>query len=63
MQGEFLKGDIKDVCAELEREAERLKTMPVGKWLKLRAIERHEAEQFGISEMEYRRELHGGATN
>ena len=53
---------IKDVCAELEREAERLKTMPVGKWLKIRAMERAEAKQFGMTEMEYRKELHGGAT-
>lgn len=63
MQGEFLKGDIKDVCAELEAEAKRHKGMKVGQWLKLRAIERAEAEQFGMSEQLYRRELHGGATN
>lgn len=63
MQGEFLKGDIKDVCAELEAEARRCKGMTVGAWLRLRAIERAEAKQFGMTEIEYRRELHGGATN
>lgn len=61
MQGEFLKGDIKDVCAELEAEAKRYKGMKVAQWLKLRAIERAEAKQFGMTENEYRRELHGGA--
>jgi hypothetical protein len=63
MQGEFIKGDIKDVCAELEAEARRCKGMTVGEWLKLRAIERSEAKQFGMTETEYRRELRGGATN
>ena len=63
MQGEFFKGDIKDVCAELEAEAKRYKGMPVGTWLKIRAIERAEARQFGMTENEYRRELHGGATS
>lgn len=63
MQGECLKGDIKDVCAELEAEAKRYKGMTVGQWLKLRAIERAEARQFGMTETEYRRELHGGATS
>jgi hypothetical protein len=63
MQGEFFKGDIKDVCAELEAEAQRCKGMTVGEWLKLRAIERSEAKQFGMTENEYRRELRGGATN
>lgn len=63
MQGEFLKGDIKDVCAELEAEAKRHKGMTVAQWLKLRAIEKAEAKQFGISENLYRRELHGGATS
>jgi hypothetical protein len=63
MQGEFFKGDIKDVCAELEREARRCRGMTVGAWLRLRAIERAEAKQFGMNEDDFRRELHGGATN
>jgi hypothetical protein len=63
MQGEFLKGDVKDVCAELEAEAQRCKGMTVGEWLRLRRLERAVAEQFGMTEDEYRRELRGGATN
>ena len=63
MQGEFFKGDIKDVCAELKREAERCKGMKVGDWLRMRRIERAIAKQFGMTEDEYRRELRGGATN
>ena len=55
MRGEVLKGDIKDVCAELEAEAKRCKGMTVGEWLRLRKIERAEAEQFGISVGEMRR--------
>lgn len=61
MQGEFLKGDIKDVCAELEREAKRYKGITVGEWLRLRKLERLErveAEQFGMTEKRFRRELH-----
>jgi hypothetical protein len=46
MQGEFIKGNIVDVCAELEAEAKRCKGMAVGKWLKLRALERIEKKQF-----------------
>jgi hypothetical protein len=63
MQGEFFKGDIKDVCAELKREAERCKGMTVGNWLRKRRLERAIAEQFGVTEDEYRRELRGGATS
>lgn len=63
MQGEFLKGDIKDVCAELEAEAKRYTGMTVGTWLRLRKLERSVAGQFGMTEDEYRRELHGGASN
>lgn len=40
MQGEFFKGDIKDVCAELQAEAQRCKGMTVGEWLQLRKRER-----------------------
>lgn len=63
MQGEFLKGDTKDVCAELEAEAKRCKGMTVGQWLRMRKLERAVSDQFGMTENEYRRELHGGATN
>lgn len=63
MQGEFLKGDIKDVCAELEAEAKRYKGIKVGQWLKIRAMERAEAEQFGMTVQQFRKGLHGGATN
>lgn len=62
MQGEFLKGDIKDVCAELEAEAKRHKGMKLGTWLSLRKLERAIAEQFGVTVEEYRRELHGDAS-
>lgn len=57
MVGEVFKGDIKDVCAELEAEAKRCKGMAVGTWLRLRRIERACAKQFGISEDEYRENL------
>lgn len=57
MQGEFLKGDIKDVCAELEAEAQRCKGMTVGQWLSLRKLDRAVAEQFGMTENEYRKVL------
>lgn len=46
MQGEVIKGDIKDVCAELKAEAERCKGMTVGTWLRLRKLERIEKKQF-----------------
>ena len=54
MQGEFLKGDVKDVCAELEAEAKRHKGMTFGQWLKLRTLERAEAKQFGMTVEEFR---------
>lgn len=57
MQGEVFKGNIKDVCAELEEEAKRCKGMPVGTWLRLRNIERAVAKQFGITEEEYREQF------
>lgn len=63
MQGEFIKGNINDVCAELKMEAERCKGMTVVEWLELRAIDRVFAEVLGISVEEYRREWHGGASN
>ena len=55
MQGEFLNGDIKDVCAELEAYARNSKGMTVAQWLRLRAIERAEAKQFGMTEAAYRK--------
>lgn len=55
MQGEVFKGDIKDVCAELEAEAKRCKGMTVAEWLRLRKIEKAVAGQFGISTDELRR--------
>ena len=54
MKGEFLKGDVKDVCAELEAEAKRYKGITFAQWLKLREIERAEAEQFGMTVEQYR---------
>lgn len=63
MQGEFLKGDVKDVCAELKAEAKRHKGIKVAEWLKIRAVERAEAEQFGMTEAEYRKVLRGGTAN
>jgi hypothetical protein len=56
MIGEVIKGEMKDVCAELEREAERCKGMKVGTWLRLRAIERAEAKQLGTTVEEIRQE-------
>lgn len=55
MKGEFIKGNVKDVCAELEAEAKRNKKMTFAQWLKLRALERAEAEQFGMTVEEFRR--------
>lgn len=52
-----LKGDIKDVCAELEREARRCKGMTVPEWLRLRRVEKAQAKQYGMSENEYRKML------
>lgn len=54
MMGEAFKGDVKDVCAELEREAKRCKGMTVGEWLRLRKIEMALAKQFGTSVEEIR---------
>lgn len=55
MECEHLKGDVKDVCAELREELSRCGNIPVGLWLKLRKIEKYEAEQFGISVEEFRK--------
>ena len=49
MIGEFFKGNVKDVCAELEAEGQRCKGMTVGEWLRLRKIEQAVAKQFGTS--------------
>ena len=40
MEGEFFKGDIFDICAELEREARKHKGMTVGEWLSFRKLDR-----------------------
>lgn len=53
---------VKDVCADLEREAERYKGMKLSEWLRLRKLEREIAHQFGMTEIEYRKELHGDAS-
>lgn len=63
MQGEFIKGDIKDVCAELEAEAKRCKGMSVGTWLRLRKLDRAVAKQFGVTEDEYRKVMHRSVSN
>lgn len=55
MKGEFFKGNIKDVCAELKKELERKGKMPVGQWLSLRKIEVAEANQFGIDVEDFRK--------
>lgn len=54
MQGEVIKGDIKDVLAELKAEAKRCQGMTVGEWLRLRRLERAEATQLGINERDFR---------
>lgn len=46
IKGVGFKGDVKDVCAELEAEAKRCKGMTVGEYLRLRKIEKAEKEQF-----------------
>ena len=60
MYGECFKGNVKDVVAELKAEAERCKGIKVGTWLRLRALERAEAKQFGMSEIEFRKVLFNG---
>lgn len=55
-KGEFFKGNIKDVCAELENEMDRCKKITVGEWLALRRIERAESNQFRINIKEIRNE-------
>ena len=54
MKGEFLKGNVKDVCAELEAEAKRYKGITFAQWLKIRAIEKAEAKQFGMTVEQFR---------
>jgi GH24 family phage-related lysozyme (muramidase) len=55
MQGEVFRGDVKDVCAELKKEAQRCKGMTVNEWLRRRRIEKALAEQFGCSVEEVRK--------
>lgn len=47
IKGVAFKGDVKDVCAVLEREAQRCKGMTVGAYLRLLEIEQAEEQQFG----------------
>lgn len=55
MKGEFFKGNIKDVCAELKKELERCGNMKVGQWLSLRKLELAEAKQFGVDVKDFRK--------
>ena len=55
MIGEVFKGDIKDVCAELEREAKRCKGKKMGEWLRMRKLQEVEAKQFGMPVEEFRK--------
>ena len=55
MKGEFFKGDVKDVCAELKKELERCGNIKVGQWLSLRKLELAEAKQFGVYVKELRK--------
>lgn len=45
MEGEIIKGDIKDVCVELKAEAERYKGITFGEWLKRRKLKQLEEKQ------------------
>ena len=49
MEGEFFKGNIVDICAELEEELERCGKMKVGEWLLLRKIEQKEAKECKVN--------------
>ena len=49
VNGECFKGNVVDVCAELEKEARRCKGMTVSEWLRMRRIEKALAQQFGCS--------------
>ena len=55
MEGEFFKGNIVDICAELEEELERCGNIKVGQWLSLRKLELAEAKQFGVDVKELRK--------
>lgn len=54
MIGEAFKGDIKDVCAELERELEYYKDITVEEWLHERRMSKALAEKLGITVEELR---------
>lgn len=41
----IIKGDIKDVCAELEEENRKYNGITVGKWLRLRKLKQIEEQQ------------------
>lgn len=55
MNGIVMKGDVKDVCAELKKELERCGNMKVGQWLSLRKLELAEAKQFGVDVKDFRK--------
>lgn len=55
VNGECFKGNVVDVCAELEKEAKRCKGMTVSEWLRMRRIENALAQQFGCSVEEIRK--------
>ena len=57
MKSEFFKGDVKDVCAELEKELERCGKIKVGEWLILRKLKLAEAEQFGMNVEDFRKKF------
>ena len=57
MKGIVFKGDIKDVCAEIENAAQRCKGMTVTEYLRLRKLEEAIAKQFGVPVEVYRRWL------
>ena len=45
MLGEFIKGNVRDVVAELQAEAQKHKGITVGEWLKKRKAERSVEQQ------------------
>jgi hypothetical protein len=51
---EEIRGDVKDVCAELRKDLERFGNITVGAWLRRRKLEEAEAKQFGMTIQEFR---------
>ena len=52
MEGEFFKGDVKDVCEFLKEEATRCKGMTAKAWLQYRELKRIIDKQFAEMEKE-----------